>query len=369
MAPPQSHGDHARSAQKAIPGSVVLFSGCQDTQESADVSNTANFGLNRDAGPGGAGGACTASLIKALEQRSDYTWASILKQMRSILRSKSYAQIPMLSASHKLNLEERFSVLNPAPSGRRRAVLIGINYVGTEAQLAGCHNDVEMMRRQLLQQGFQDSEMWVLLDDGSRTRPTQSNMKRAMRWLVSGARRGDSLFFHYSGHGTQIPDQDGDEDDGLDEALCPVDYPSYGMLRDDDIFLLLVRPLPEGAHLTCVTDCCHSGSMMDLPYNTTAGGYTLMGDGDIAPNSKFFTKFNKLGTRAENSTMAWLSCFACTVCASSDKRAPSTSAARPTSTAGVVRAAIGTYDALIVPFLVVAFLAILIANWSSCFDW
>lgn len=43
-----------------------------------------------------------------------------------------------------------------------------------------------------------------------------------MSWLVQGAQPNDALFFHYSGHGGQAKDLDGDEDDGYDETIYPV---------------------------------------------------------------------------------------------------------------------------------------------------
>lgn len=59
----------------------------------------------------------------------------------------------------------------------------------------------------------------LLTDDASdpRSIPTRENMLDAMRWLVRGARADDALFFHYSGHGGQVRDRDGDEIDGMDE--------------------------------------------------------------------------------------------------------------------------------------------------------
>ncbi|KAE9446983.1 hypothetical protein C3L33_21141, partial [Rhododendron williamsianum] len=56
----------------------------------------------------------------------------------------------------------------------------------------------------------------------------------AFRWLMEGCQSGDSLVFFYSGHGSQVPDFDGDEADGFDESLCPVDYTrkeKYSMMR------------------------------------------------------------------------------------------------------------------------------------------
>ena len=54
--------------------------------------------------------------------------------------------------------------------------------------------------------------------------PTRANILRGIDWLVKGARPGDALFMHFSGHGTQQPDADGTEADGLDEALVPSDH-------------------------------------------------------------------------------------------------------------------------------------------------
>jgi len=75
------------------------------------------------------------------------------------------------------------------------------------------------------------------------------------------------FFLHYSGHGTKIKDDDrSEEDDGYDEALVPVDYDSNGLILDDDLYDIVVKGLPEGVHVVCLMDCCHSGTVLDLPY-------------------------------------------------------------------------------------------------------
>lgn len=243
-----------------------MFSGCKDSQTSADVKDTTAFGIA--GGPGGAGGACTNSMIQALQRDGSPTWAGLLNNMRMILASSGYTQVPMLSTSKNQQLDTKFSVTHemPGESSQRRAALVGINYVGSKYQLAGCHNDVTTMQNYLKTQGFAAGNMRVLLDDGRHDMPTHANIQAAMKWLVAGAKSGDSLFFHYSGHGTSLDDDDGDEADGKDEALVPVDFQKSGMLRDDEILTILVMSLPEGVRLTCVFDCCHSGTIMDLPY-------------------------------------------------------------------------------------------------------
>eukprot|EP00656_Telonema_subtile_P057364 TRINITY_DN9410_c0_g1_i1.p1 TRINITY_DN9410_c0_g1~~TRINITY_DN9410_c0_g1_i1.p1 ORF type:complete len:136 (-),score=7.79 TRINITY_DN9410_c0_g1_i1:127-534(-) len=98
------------------------------------------------------------------------------------------------------------------------------------------------------------------------------NIIKHMLWLVHDARPGDVFFLHYSGHGSQTKDYDGDEADGLDETLVPVDYKTAGTIVDDDIFEIVCRNLPAGVRLTAVMDCCHSGSLMDLPFSFVAQG-------------------------------------------------------------------------------------------------
>ncbi|KAF8217470.1 peptidase C14, caspase domain-containing protein [Mycena galopus ATCC 62051] len=88
----------------------------------------------------------------------------------------------------------------------------------------------------------------------------------AMHWLVEGAKPHDSLFFHYSGHGGQTKDLDGDETDGYDEVIYPLDYKKHGHIVDDEMHDIMVKPLPTGCRLTAVFDSCHSGTVLDLPY-------------------------------------------------------------------------------------------------------
>mmetsp|Transcript_21031 Transcript_21031/g.26614 ORF Transcript_21031/g.26614 Transcript_21031/m.26614 type:complete len:255 (-) Transcript_21031:41-805(-) len=103
-------------------------------------------------------------------------------------------------------------------------------------------------------------------DDKNDGMPTRENMINGMKWLVEGAQPGDSLFFHYSGHGGQQEDTTGMEEDGLDETIMPIDFQTAGHITDDTIHDLLVRPLPAGVRLTAIFDSCHSQTAMDLPY-------------------------------------------------------------------------------------------------------
>lgn len=68
------------------------------------------------------------------------------------------------------------------------------------------------------------------------------------------------------GHGGQTLDLDGDEEDGYDEVIYPVDFRNAGHIVDDDMHLIMVRPLLPGVRLTAIFDSCHSGTALDLPF-------------------------------------------------------------------------------------------------------
>lgn len=88
----------------------------------------------------------------------------------------------------------------------------------------------------------------------------------ALQWLIKDCQFGDSLVFYYSGHGARVRDVDGDEIDGYDEALCPVDYRTAGKILDDEINATIITPLPHGVKLHAIIDTCFSGTLLDLPY-------------------------------------------------------------------------------------------------------
>jgi metacaspase-1 len=156
-----------------------------------------------------------------------------------------------------------------------KGVFVGINYAGTDAELKGCVNDVRLIRSTIQKvMGLPIREERVLVEDTSFTgftgMPTLENIKDAMKWLVAGASPGDTLFLHYSGHGGTMQERvRGSEASGKDQCIFPIDFQKSGVIIDDDIRAWVVNVLPPGVRLTAVFDCCHSGSIMDLPFNAT----------------------------------------------------------------------------------------------------
>lgn len=144
----------------------------------------------------------------------------------------------------------------------KKAVLIGCNYQGTKAELKGCINDVNRMYNSLVNRfGFSQDDITVLIDtDPDGVQPTGKNIRCALLNLIRSAQPGDILFVHYSGHGTRLPAETGEDDDtGYDECIVPTDM---NLITDDD-FRSFVDKVPEGCRITIVSDSCHSGGLID----------------------------------------------------------------------------------------------------------
>jgi hypothetical protein len=140
----------------------------------------------------------------------------------------------------------------------KRAVLIGINkYQVPGADLQGCVNDVKNLSGVLTTYyGFADKDIATLTD----AQATKKGMERAIKKLITKAKKGDVLLLHYSGHGSNVPDDNGDESDHRDEILCPTDLDWKNPFRDDWLRKALGK-LRREVNLTVIMDCCHSGTI------------------------------------------------------------------------------------------------------------
>jgi hypothetical protein len=139
----------------------------------------------------------------------------------------------------------------------KRALCIGINdYPGTGSDLAGCVNDANDWAEALAERDF---EVAVMLDAAA----TREAMLDDMAKHVSAAESGDVVVITYSGHGTWVPDADGDEKDLRDEALCPHDIRAAGAITDDELFELF-SARKRGVRAVLISDSCHSGTLQRM---------------------------------------------------------------------------------------------------------
>ena len=153
----------------------------------------------------------------------------------------------------------------------RKALLVGINYTGTPYRLFGCINDVVNMGSYL--QKVRKYNSFIIMTDTTTIKPTRSNILAGFKALLQGAKSGDELWFHFSGHGTLVHDASRDEESGQDSCICPIDVARAGFISDDVIRSNLAALVPKGVRLYMVLDACHSGTGCDLRYKYDDSSY------------------------------------------------------------------------------------------------
>jgi metacaspase-1 len=162
----------------------------------------------------------------------------------------------------------------------KRALCIGINnYPGTHMDLAGCVNDAQDWAAELVARGFTVTQ---LVD----AEATKAAMVKAFQTVIGAASKGDVVVITFSGHGTYVPDLNGDELDGLDEALCPYDLQTGGEALIDDEIHAIFAARKAGVRLVLISDSCHSGTV------TRAAGADP--DADDMPRPRFMPMGNWL---------------------------------------------------------------------------
>lgn len=150
----------------------------------------------------------------------------------------------------------------------KKALLVGINYIGTKNQLNGCIDDINDIKDYLIGNKSFDPQSIVCLSDDQTdpTRiPNQDNIIRHLTIGVSQMKAGDVLYFHYSGHGSIVRNFNGQEPSGFDETIVPLDFETTGMIQDQTL-RNIVNNVPEGAKFVAVMDSCHSNGTFDLRY-------------------------------------------------------------------------------------------------------
>lgn len=171
--------------------------------------------------------------------------------------------------------------LRPA---RKFALLVGISKYqrkGVPGEWGNLNTGLELkLLQEVLTEKFKfdPADIAVLRDE----KATRAGILSALRDLAARAGKGDVVFFHYSGHGNSIPDDSGDEIDGMDEALVPFDYVSTkglakdylsNNIRDDEIGKILDElKKKEPASVTVSLDSCYSGTATRGDLDTRGGG-------------------------------------------------------------------------------------------------
>lgn len=130
------------------------------------------------------------------------------------------------------------------------------------------YNDIALIKESLINQGFTEDYIQVITDSDA----SKAGIQNALETLIERVQNGDVVVFHFSGHGQQIQDDDGDEVDGYDESLVPFGarmyykkgvYTGQDHFRDDllqEYLGLLRKKAGSSGHILVTLDACHSGT-------------------------------------------------------------------------------------------------------------
>ena len=164
-------------------------------------------------------------------------------------------------------------------SNTKKALLIGCNYSSdSNNKLHGCISDVVNMSNTLVDAFDYDlNNITILRDDSKRQNnlPTRSNILNNLNALANNSVHLTEIWFHYSGHGSQVQDKNNDETDRLDEIIVPTDFKTAGSISDDEIFDFL-KKISVNCRVILCFDCCHSGSICDLAYGFQTNGRSFL---------------------------------------------------------------------------------------------
>lgn len=199
--------------KEVIPSIFHVIGSSSDNQQSNECYKVTKFGIPDPAGASGS--ACTSLFLKFMYEQnknsSSMTWWDLYEGIRSNLESMKFDQTPTFTSSRNVDVRRKKVEIVPKGSGKRRAVLIGINYIGQKQhELRSCQYDCLNIKNYLVKkEGFLESEMMILMDDGKHTPPTKENIQNAFVMLAEYSRAGDVNFVFFSGHGGQARDLDG----------------------------------------------------------------------------------------------------------------------------------------------------------------
>ena len=155
---------------------------------------------------------------------------------------------------------ENLTYATITPGKNKNALVIGINYIGTQQQLKGCINDANSISSLLTAEGFTNIK---LLTDNTPEKPTKKNIISEFTSLLANANSGDVIFFFYSGHGSYTQDQNNEEFTGYDQMIVPIDLK---FIVDDDLKTIINKNLKNNVTLIAMVDSCFSESVLDLKY-------------------------------------------------------------------------------------------------------
>jgi hypothetical protein len=238
-------------AKKAFPGTVLMLSGCKEDLPPMDKKD---LGIEQHELPAistNLGGYLVPAFLQSLAL-SKKSWLTVLE---TTLKNEDGLsnQMPLLSSTRRIKLREKHtdssSLLwgSTKITGKRRALLIGINYTGKTNQLTGSHDRVREIKSLLIQDlRVPPGNIDVLIDEDGMSFPAKINILQHLKKISQLSQAGDVAFVLFCGHGGRINE--------TEQFLYPVDYSTAGPIREVDLYKNLFCAMRAETRLFCIMD-------------------------------------------------------------------------------------------------------------------
>ena len=167
---------------------------------------------------------------------------------------------------------------------KKKALIIGLEYPGSSQELDGCYSDALLIKRTIMNKnvyGFNEDDIIILEDRTERNREkylgSRNNIIKTFKNIIDS--EPDFFFFYSACHGIRSYDRNGDENpiginsknikyyngSGKDSCIVTSEKNGTDQIRDDE-FKIIMNQFKSTTNILTILDCCHSGTMLDLPY-------------------------------------------------------------------------------------------------------
>ena len=242
---------------------ISLFSFSNNNTNNNTNSSNNNNSNNANSSNNYISGDCTSYWAFLKYYKTPFLarlWMKFRKTPPGCIESNSSASTTINNTSSNTNNNN---------SKTLRALCMGLNYKGSYSPLNGCENDRNEMVKFLRKLGYRNSNITTIGDDKT-IKPTKKNILDQIKKILISSRSNDVVFISYSGHGSFLKDDSNDEYDGNDEYLVAYNESArrFERILDDEIKQILNDNLKPGVKVFFIIDCCNSGTIIDLKYNS-----------------------------------------------------------------------------------------------------
>lgn len=165
-------------------------------------------------------------------------------------------------------------VQNAFKKPTRKALLIGLNYAGTDMEMPKCMDDIKRAKQYLMGcRHYREEDIVVLCDDASvppEALATHDNILKEVQKIA--AEKPDEVWFHFAGHSCGQDRRDPSREYRTNgSGILPLDHAAKGAIPNNVLAHKIINELSLVSSLIAITDSHNSGMDLGVPFKFRAG--------------------------------------------------------------------------------------------------